>query len=332
MKFFTKKRIIILILIILAMAGFLFFRQRNNSQTEIFTVTKGTVKEELVLSGTVKAEKHVVMTFPVSGKISRVGVSQGQEVYKGQPLVSLDRIVLNAAYQQALNNYRNYQAQADAALDSLKDNDSDETFAEKAARTQAEVARDNAYDAMVAAKYNLDNATLYAPFAGTVSSLLYSFPGVNITPADRIAEVIDLSTIYFEVEADQTDVLLIKEDSVVSIVLDSMGDSELIGEVSLISVTPKPNSLETVYSIRIELNGVGQQNIPRVGMTGDAHFVLSEKSDVLYAPLQFINSDREGDYVNLGKQGNKVYVETGIQGEENIEIVKGVKEGDILYD
>jgi len=34
----------------------------------------------------------------------------------------------------------------------------------------------------------------------------------------------------------------------------------------------------------------------------------------------------------LGKLGNKVRVEVGIDGEDAVEIKSGVKEGDVLYD
>jgi len=67
-------------------------------------------------------------------------------------------------------------------------------------------------------------------------------------------------------------------------------------------------------------------------MTGDARFALSEKSDVLYVPPQFINSDKNGKYLRLGRKNNKVYIETGIEGEERVEVIGDTKEGDIVYD
>jgi len=67
-------------------------------------------------------------------------------------------------------------------------------------------------------------------------------------------------------------------------------------------------------------------------MTGDVRFSLEKRDDVLYAPSQFIKADRKGKYVNLGSIKNKVYIKTGLEGEEYTEIKEGVKEGDILYD
>jgi len=67
-------------------------------------------------------------------------------------------------------------------------------------------------------------------------------------------------------------------------------------------------------------------------MGGDAKFVLSEKEGVLYVPPEFVNSDVNGKYVNLDKGNNKRYVEVGIEGEDRVEIIGDVKEGDVVYD
>lgn len=323
------------IILIIAICGvaFFLFKGRKTKEVSTATVKRGEVKEELILTGSVNAEKYAKLSFPTSGKISWVGVTEGQKVFKGQALVSLDKTTLNAAYQQALNNYRSYQASAESTVDSLKDNDTDETFAQKATRTAAEVARDNAYDSVKAAKYNLDNATILAPFAGIISSLPYSSPGVNVGFTDTQVEIVDLATVYFDVDADQSEVTSLKEGQDVNVVLDSYNDKEFNGKVSFISFTPKVGEAGAVYKVKVIFNtGTLGELTPRIGMTGDAKFMLSQKENVLYVPPKFINSDKDGKYVNLGRIGNKVKVDVGLEGEDAVEIISGVKEGDVLYD
>ena len=70
----------------------------------------------------------------------------------------------------------------------------------------------------------------------------------------------------------------------------------------------------------------------KMGMRGDAGFILSKKENVLYVPPKFINSDPKGKYVNKGKSNNKTYVEVGVESEQRVEIISGLKEGDVLYD
>jgi RND family efflux transporter MFP subunit len=333
-KLFKKKWFRwVLIIVVVVVLGIVIFGGKGKKETVTATVQKGQIKEELILTGSIKADKHVVLYFPTGGKIAWVSAKEGAWVKKGQALTSLDKTVLNAAYMQALNNYRNYQAAAENTLDIVKDHSSDETFAQKATRTAAEVARDNAYDALTAAQYNLNNATLYAPFEGFITSLPFPSPGVNVSPADAQVELLDPASLYFEVEADQSEVTSIKEKMPVSMVLDSYREQTFLGIVSFVSYSPKAGEASTIYKVKVELEKNSLNDLePRIGMSGDARFVLFQKDDALIVPSRFVNSDKDGKYVNLGKMGNKVRVSVGIEGENDIEITSGVKEGDILFD
>lgn len=324
---------LIIIVLILGIGGFFLFRSRSQNGSVTTTVQRGEVKEELILTGSIKADKHVVLYFPTGGKIAGVYVKEGEWVKKGRALTALDRTILNSTYQQALNTHKSYQATAEQVVDSVKDHKSDETFTQKATRTTAEVNRDNAYDAVKAAEYNLKNATLYAPFEGVITSLPFPSPGVNVNLTDPQVELLDPASIYFEVDADQSEVINIKDKQTVEIILDSYRDKSFVGVVSFISYTPKAGEASTVYKVKVELDSIQMKELlPRIGMSGDAKFILSEKTDVLFVPNRFVNSDKEGKYVNLGGKDKKVRVTVGVEGEEKIEIISGVKEGDVLYD
>lgn len=324
----------VILALVAIVGGFLLLKKGKKTDLVSATVQKGTVKEELILTGSVNAEKYATLYFPTSGKISWVGVKEGQEVYRGQALTSLDKTTLNAAYQQALNNYRSYQASADSVVDSVKNHSSDESFAQKATRTAAEVARDNAFDSVKAAKYNLDNATIIAPFAGLISLLPFTSPGVNVSFTDPQVTLVDPATIYFDVDADQNDVTNLKVGQKVVIVLDSYQDKTLDGTVSFISFTPKTGVAGTTYKVKVVFApGTLSGALPRIGMTGDAKFTLSEKQEALYVPSDFVKSDIKGKYLRVGKSNNKTYIETGLEGEERIEILGDkVKVGDTVYD
>jgi len=323
----------VIIVLLVFGVGFFLIKGRSKKEVTTFTVQRGTVREELILTGSIKAEKHSLLTFPTSGKIAWVGVSEGQKVNKGQVLISLDKTVLNTTYQQSLNTYKDKQAAAEKAEDDVKNHSADETYTQKSTRTTAQVARDSAYDSMLAAKYNLDNATLFAPFAGIISSLPFSSPGVNVSLTDTQVEITDPATIYFEVGADQSEVTDIKDGQEVVVVLDSYSGKEFKGKVSFVAYTPKSGETGTVYKIKVKFaDGALGESLPRIGMTGDARFILSQKDNVLYAPPEYVNSGKEGKFVNLGKINNKVRIEVGIEGEDRVEIVNGVKEGNILYD
>ncbi len=328
---------ILLALVLLALTlivGVNFFQsKKKESQAEKFEVKKGTVSQDLVLSGQIKAEEDAKLFFPTSGKLAWIGVKEGDFVKKGQALASLDKTPLAASYQQALNNIRLYEANLEATYDSLQGKDTSETFAQKATRTSSEVAKDNAYDALRIAKYNLDNTTLIAPFAGIITYVAHPHPLVNVPVGELQIEIINPETIYFEASADQDEVTKIKKDEVVEIVLDSFPDKKITGKIIFVSLTPSIEEQGAVYKIKAKLENKEEiKDLVKIGMTGDLKISLAKKENVLLVPSSFIKADKKGKYVRVGSLKNKTYVKTGLEGEEYTEIEEGLKEGDTLYD
>lgn len=330
-RLLAKKRLII-ILIIIATIGFFVVRGRSgNGAIEEATIERGTVEEEIVLTGEIKATNYAQLHFNTPGTIAWVGVKVGDTIKKGQALLKLDTVQLNAAYQIAAANYRAAQANVEEVLDSVKGNDKDETFEEKNIRTAAEVARDKAYDALVSAQKDLREATLVAPFDGIVAILNAESAGVNISLGAPQIVVVNPATIYFEVSADQTEVSQFKPGDKAEITLDAFSEETL--EASITSVSIAPDSLEsgTVYPVRLSLV-LSDYSKYKIGMTGDASFIVSREENVLHVPSNFINSDSEGEYILVNSGKDKKYIEVGIEGENRTEISGEISEGEKVFD
>ncbi len=329
-----KKLIIFLVVLIAGFFGWRSYSSINGKDLETAEVKKGIVEEELILSGSIMADEHAILTFSSSGKISWVDVAEGDWVKKGQALAKLDTTSLNSAYQRALSDLRSADATAERVHDDVKDNDDDETYTQKETRTTAEVAKDKAWEAVLIAEENLRNATLLSPFEGLITYVANPFSGVNVIYTASQFEVVNQETIYFNVSADQSEIIDIHKDQKVNIILDSYLEEQFEGEVAFISMTPKSGELGSVYKVKVifESGDVSADKL-RIGMTGDAKFILNEKHDVLYVPSDFINSDSEGKYVKTGEGKNdKIYVELGMENEERVEISGDIKEGDTIYD
>jgi len=334
-SFFAKRKKIIFAAIVIAAIAliFLFVSKRRNADVETFKIERGEVAEELILSGEVMADEHAQLTFQSPGEITWIGVKEGEEVKKGQALGKLDTISLNADYQRALSDLRSADASVEKAHDDVKDHTGDETFAQKETRTAAEVAKDKAYENVIKTQKALKNATLYSPFAGIVTHVQNPYSGVSVLSTQTQFEIVNPETIYFEVTADQTEVYILSIGQEVKIVLDAFPEDTYTAKVYYISYTPKTDEVGTVYKIKVIFSesGINAEKI-RIGMSGDAKFILSKKDDVLYAPNKFVNSDAKGKYVNVGSPKNKIYIEVGLEGEEKVEITGDIKEGQTLYD
>jgi len=331
-KFRLTRRRVIFLLIVLAIGGGVYWwrgsRKRNGYDEA--AVERGEVAERLVLSGEIKAVEQAELSFETSGRLVYVGVKEGDQVKKGMLLGKLDTTTLNSAYQQALANLRKYDATVDNVHDQVKDHSSDETYAQRDTRTTAEATKDSAYEAVIAAERALKGASLYAPFDGVVTNVANPFSGVFVLYTVKQFELVNPETLYFEVAADQTEVVQLNEGQEVEMVLDAYEDRVLTGVISEISYAPDAAEVGVVYQVRVDFTEGGVEY--RLGMTGDASFVVDRAEDVLYVPSGFVESDKDGKYVLVDKGKKKVYVEVGVEGEEYTEIRGEIGEGEAVYD
>jgi len=305
----------------------------GSKDAETSTIEKGSVAEELILSGEVRADKDASLTFSTSGKVSWIGVEEGDEVYKGQALAKLDTTNLNSALQRARSDLRAAEASVEKVHDDVKNHSSDETFAQKDTRTTYEAAKDKAYEAVIQAEDNLRNSTLHSPFGGIVSFVADIFPGVGVFYTDKIIQIVDPETIFFEVSADQNEIIKLHVGQEVKMALDSFPDQDFKGEIVFLGLTPKEDEAGAVYKVKVKVTDLGVENSKiKIGMTGDAKFVVSQKDDVLFASPKFVGSDTKGKFVRVGSKDNKTYIEVGVEGEERVEITGSVSEGDTIYD
>lgn len=302
-----------------------------NRNLDSIRIKRGSIRQEIILTGKIEASEHANLSFQSSGELGWIGVKEGDRVKKGQYLARLNAAILQSQYEQAVANLRKYQATVDNVLDQVKDHDNDETPTQKDTRTTAEANRDSSYRALEIAKENLRNGYLKAPFAGIITNVALPFSGINTTYAQSQIEILNPETMYFEIQADQTEIQDINVGQLVYLTLDSYPENEIEGTVKSIAYTPSTGESGTVYKVKVTFNNLDTEKY-RVGMTGDAGFVLEIKNNVLYIPPKYLNSDKNGKYVKLSPKNNKVYVEVGIDGEKKVEIKGNIQEGDLIYD
>lgn len=322
------------ILIIIAIAVFFITRRGRGDSANIKStrVSKGEVISELVLSGVVEARSVASLTYPASSNVTSLLVEEGDSVEKGQVLGSIDTTTLSAAVRQAESNHRNAQATVDRVYDQLKGKEKTESYSEIETRTTAEVARDVAYENVVKARKALRDATFISPINGIVSQIGVKTIGGSTTIGAAAFVIVDPSTLYFSVKADQTEVGQIDEGEKVILTLDAFDEKTVEGNVYSVSLTPKIGEAETVYETKVSINNTKDivDNV-LVGMTGDAKFELEKKQDVMFVDSLFVKTDKDGRYVLKGESREKKYVKTGLEGEERIELLEGVSLGDELF-
>ena len=328
------KWIWIVIVIVLIIVWRIVANSSSSTKVQTIKVTQGDLVQSVSTSGTVKADQYSQLTFPTGGKINWVGVKSGDKVNRGQAIAQLDPVPLNAAYQQALNVRRNTQAAVDSIHDQVKNNDSAETFAQKATRTAAEVANDNAWDTVLAAQDNLRNASIFAPFNGVMDTVSPSSAGMMVLPGAANYTIVNPDTVYFDSEVEETDLPNIAVNQKVNIKLDAYPDETFSGQVMNIGLVAFTSSTGgNAYHVRIVL----PKNINfkfRVGMQGDVDIIYNTVSNVTKIVSTAVVTDGGKSYVWGIENGKskKINVEVGQTSPDETEIKSGLSAGQEVID
>lgn len=335
---FLKKRWYLVLIAVVV--GGIYFNQQKTAQAKkeketTYVIKRQNLKETLALSGDIQADERVIMRFQTSGKLAWVGVKEGDVVKKYQTLASLDQRDVRARLQKSLNAY----AQTRNSFDQSGDDNQrigDQPIRENGDKMKRilENAQYNLNSSVIDVELNnlaIEYSNLWTPIEGIVTRADAKYAGLNITPAQAEFEIINPETLYFSFTADQTDITKLSYGMRGEMVFDSFPDEQKIGELYYVSYTPKTGETGTVYEGRIRIPSTDVMKY-RFGMTGDATFTLSQKSNVVAVPSTYTKADATGRYVmkQIGGKLEKTYLTIGPEIDGSYEVKKGLNEGDVI--
>ena len=257
-------------------------------------------------SGTFTYKEEETVTAEVSGEVSSIRVSEGDQVSSGQTLIVLTSDDLDDSLQSASESLRN-----------------------------AEISLENQYE-------NLDDYTITSPIKGTIVDKNYN-AGETTEANQVLCTIYDLSYLTMTLSVDELDIASIEVGQSVSIVADAVEDTTYTGTVTKVSVAGTSSGSATTYPVTIRIDETDGL-LP--GMSVDATIELASAEDVLAIPSAALNrgdtvlvtadspSAANGTLVEStaedGEDYYSVEVSTGVSGDDYIEIVSGLQEGDTV--
>lgn len=328
-----------ILLILIAIVGYLMYQNQKAQAAKkesTYTVKRETLQDILALSGEIDASEKVSLHFQSGGRMTWLGVKEGDVVKKYDGIASLDQRQLEKTLQKYLNTYSRERDDFDQSQD---DNDTlsidlKQEVRDRAKRTldQSQLDLNNSVIDVEIQTLAKEYAYLYSPIDGIVTHVGAPASGMNVSITDTF-QVINPDTIYFVLSADQTDVVKLHEGMKAKITLDSYPDEHIEGTITSIGFTPKENETGTVYEVKMAVSGMKNMKY-RIGMTGDAEFILKEVPNVVAIPFDYIIDENNKQYVNKQVDGKKVKIEikTGNDYDGIVEVTDGLFAGDVIYE
>lgn len=328
---------------VLLAAGWWFLgrTEEAQAQTTVGTATTGTFQQTVTGSGTLAPAKQADLDFSVSGRVTSVEVEAGDTVDKGEVLATLDTVSLDAALASA-------KAQLEAATTTVA-NDGSESSTQRAAN-EADLV--SAQAAVTQAGQDLEDATLRAPFTGTVASVAVavgdqsgsstssgggagtsaggSSAGSASTASTSTAAITLVKPKKFIVDVDiaAADIASVKKGLQAEITQADATET-IFGTVQDVGRVAETGTSGTA-TFPVTVAVTGDQDGLYSGTSADVSIIVKQVEDVLAVPTQALTTTDGKTYVTLvkGSSTTKTAVTVGETYGMSTEITKGLAEGD----
>jgi len=120
---FKNKRFTIVFIIFIILLFIIISSSLKKKPIETVTIEKGTIIQEVSLTGTVKPTRNIDYAFDRSGRVSKIYVNTGDLVKQGQILMSLENFDVYSQYKQAQSALKIQQIKLDDYYNGVRPED-----------------------------------------------------------------------------------------------------------------------------------------------------------------------------------------------------------------
>lgn len=326
---------IIIFLIILGISLLLITKVKAIKTKNGFTTTtvvRKDLSQIISASGRVKADEELTLKFQTSGQLTWVGVKKGDYVQKWQTIASLDLNELQKKLKQELIDYLNERWDLEQTRADYQDKSYDAATLETIRRTkdQAQFDMDRTVLDVEISDIALKYATLITPIEGIITKIDTPYAGVNVTPTTAEFVVSNPNKLVFGANVDETDIGKIKVGQTAKLTFDAYPDEYFEAPIEQIEFTPTLTSGGgTAYAVKFLLPPNPLEKF-KLGMNGDAEILTSHKENILIIPTSALREENNEQFIWVldNEKPVKKLVKTGLNNEEEVEILEGVGAGE----
>ena len=193
----------------------------------------------------------------------------------------------------------------------------------------------NAEIQITEARYNLENAiinlgkmNIIAPFDGVIVSLPHYSENVKVSNNQPMVGIMNYTRLYMDINLPESAIEYVEVNQPVHITHYTMPYDTLRGTIAELS--PAISTETRTFKGKIIIDNSSQKLRP--GMFVNANVVVDRAEDVIVIPKSALLSNRNRRYVFVVERNTAIIrnLVTGIEDEDNIQIIEGLNENDNL--
>lgn len=346
LKKWAKIILVLVVVIIAIITGYKYYAQKQEEAKKPVVNTAQvqymSMKSIVSATGTIKPVESVEVSSKITARVKQVLVKENDTVTQGQTVALLDGKDYETQKEQAEFTLKNAKIIYDRTnylynIGAKSKEDLD----------NAQYNYDTAQSKLEEAESNLSETVIVSPMDGVVigepvtDGTMAVQGNSNPTVIMRIA---DLSRKQIFAKVDETDIGSVRVGQKATFTVDAYNGKTFTATVSKISQTDMDNSWNIsnsssgsssssaaviYYSVTLDVDDPEGLLMP--SMTARVEIETANKDSALAVPLSALKTDKNGTYVIVIKDDGTTenrYVETGIYGDEFVEIINGLSENE----
>ena len=275
-------------------------------------------KNYIEIQGVVDAKEDVQVNPEAAGVITKINVSVGQQVSKGQVLAQLDDAVLR-------QNIAQVQTQLDLANNVFRRQKNlwDQKIGTEIQYLNAKSQKEGLERQIATLRQQADMYKIKTPISGTVDQMDFKL-GQAVQPGIPGIRVVNANNLKARALVSETYAGRVSQGDQVKVVFPDANDS-LTTKISFAAKTIDPTS----RSFNVEVNLPSKKSF-RPNMVAILKIVDYSKNNAVTVPIKAIQKSERGDYVYIAENGKakKVAIKVGNVYNGEAEILSGIKVGD----
>ncbi len=293
------------------------------------------IEDDAQAVGSLRAVQNVIVRPEVSGRITKLGFTDGGRVKKGQLLVQLDNTLQAAQLQQALaqmsiartNLQRSRELQA-------------ENFVSQSAVDQNAAAMQVAQAQVALARAQLSRLAIMAPFDGVVGIRSVAL-GDYVKDGADLVSLEDRSRMWVDFRLPERFVGQTRVGQTVEVSLDAMPGQPLIAKVEALDALVDANGRSLLVRARIDQPGEALKS----GMFARARVVFAVRERALMVPEEALvpqggkqylikavpaPGSAAGNGTGPSLVSQRLEAKLGVRQAGKVEILEGLSPGDLI--
>lgn len=295
---------------------------------EVGRVQAMTLADEAQAVGTLRARQSVLLKPEVSGRITKLGFTDGQRVKRGQLLVQLDDALQAAQLQQA-------EAQEAIARTQLQRNREllAQSFVSPSVVDQAEATLKVATAQVALARAQLERLQVRAPFDGVAGIRLVNL-GEYVKDGGDLVSVEDASSMWVDFRLPERFVPRLRLGQDVGLSLDALPGQALKARVEALDSQLDANGRSMLVRARLQ----GDTGALRSGLFARVRVVFALREQALVVPEEALVPQGGKQYIvklidagdGRGPLSQRIEAQLGMRVPGKVELLSGVKAGDVV--